>query len=77
MPTTGDAHNRTALKTYSTREEADIFDHIERFCHSKQRCSTLGYLRPVEFEVNANEPKLASTELAAVSAAHEVLVERI
>ena len=46
---------RTARKTYRTRDEAkaDVFDYIERFYNPRRRHSTLGYLRPVEFEMNA------------------------
>jgi len=33
---------RTALKTYQTREaRADVFDYIERFYNSKRRHSTI------------------------------------
>jgi putative transposase len=47
---------RTARKTYRTREEAkaDVFDYIERFYNPKRRHSTLGYLSPMEFEKQAN-----------------------
>ena len=46
---------RTARKTYRTRDEAraDVFDYIERFYNPKRRHSTLGYLSPVEFEMQA------------------------
>jgi putative transposase len=46
---------RTARKTYRTRDEAkaDVFDYIERFYNPKRRHSTLRYLSPVEFEMNA------------------------
>jgi putative transposase len=46
---------RTARKTYRTREEAkaDVFDYIERFYNPKRRHSTLGYLSPIEFEMRA------------------------
>ena len=46
---------RTARKTYRTRDEAkaDVFDYIERFYNAKRRHSTLGYLSPMEFEMNA------------------------
>jgi putative transposase len=46
---------RTARKTYRTREEAkaDVFDYIERFYNPKRRHSTLGYLSPMEFEKQA------------------------
>ena len=46
---------RTARKTYRTRDEAkaDVFDYIELFYNPKRRHSTLGYLSPVEFEMNA------------------------
>ena len=46
---------RTARKTYRTREEAkaDVFDYIERFYNPKRRHSTLGYVSPMEFEKQA------------------------
>jgi len=46
---------RTARKTYRTRDEAkaDVFDYIERFYNPKRRHSTLGYLSPMEFEMQA------------------------
>jgi putative transposase len=44
---------RTAHKTYRSRDEAkaDVFDYIERFYNPKRRHSTLGYLSPMEFEM--------------------------
>jgi putative transposase len=49
---------RTARKTYRTRDEAkaDVFDYIECFYNPKRRHSTIGYLSPMEFE---NRMKLA------------------
>jgi len=46
---------RTARKTYRTRDEAnaDVFDYIERFYNPKRRHSTIGYLSPMEFEMQA------------------------
>lgn len=46
---------RAARRTYRTRDEAkaDAFDYIERFYNSKRRHSTLGYLSPTEFEMQA------------------------
>ena len=46
---------RTAAKTYRTRDQAkaDVFDYIERFYNPRRRHSTLGYLSPVEFEMQA------------------------
>ena len=46
---------RTARKIYRTRDEAkaDVFDYIERFYNPKRRHSTLGYLSPMEFEMQA------------------------
>jgi putative transposase len=46
---------QTARKTYRTRDEAkaNLFDYIERFYNPKRRHSTLGYLSPMEFEMNA------------------------
>jgi putative transposase len=43
---------RTARKVYRTRNDAraDVFDYIERFYNPKRRHSTLGYLRPNDFE---------------------------
>jgi putative transposase len=49
---------RTARKTYRTRDEAkaDVFDYIERFYNPKRRHSTIGYLSPMEFEMQAGLP---------------------
>jgi putative transposase len=33
--------------------KADVFDYIERFYNPKRRHSTLGYLSPMEFEMQA------------------------
>jgi len=46
---------RTARKTYRTRDEAkaDVFDYIECFYNIKRRHSTIGYISPVEFEMKA------------------------
>ena len=46
---------RTARKTYRTRDEAkaDVFDYLERFYNPRRRHSTIGYLSPVEFENQA------------------------
>ena len=46
---------RTAAKRYRTRAQAtaDVFDDIECFYNSRRRHSTLGYLSPMEFEVQA------------------------
>jgi putative transposase len=46
---------RTASKTYRTRDQAkaDVFDYIECFYNPKRRHSTLGYLSPMEFEMQA------------------------
>jgi putative transposase len=46
---------RTARQTYRTRAQAkaDVFDYIERFYNPKRRHSTLGYLSPMEFEMQA------------------------
>ena len=46
---------RTARKTYRTRDQAkaDVFDYIECFYNPKRRHSTIGYLSPVEFEMQA------------------------
>src|SRR5271169_1650246 len=46
---------RTVRKTYRTRDEAraDVFDYIECFYNPKRRHSTIGYLSPVQFEMQA------------------------
>ena len=46
---------RVARKTYRTRGEAkaDVFDYIERFYNTKRRHSTIGYISPMEFEMQA------------------------
>jgi len=46
---------RTAGKVYRTRDQAkaDVFDYIERFYNPKRRHSTLGYVSPAEFEMQA------------------------
>lgn len=45
---------RVSRKTYRTRNEAraDVFDYIERFYNPKRRHSTIGYVSPMEFEMN-------------------------
>ena len=52
LPKTG----RIACKTYRTRNQAkaEVFDYIERFYNPTRRHSTLGYLRPMDFERQAN-----------------------
>jgi putative transposase len=42
-------------KIYRTRDaaRADVFDYIERLYNTVRRHSTIGYLRPVEFEERA------------------------
>ena len=46
---------RIASKTYRKRNEAkaDVLDYIECFYNPKRRHSTIGYLNPVEFEMQA------------------------
>jgi putative transposase len=46
---------RTARKTYRTCDEAktDVFDYIECFYDPKRRHSTIGFLGPVECEMQA------------------------
>jgi putative transposase len=46
---------KTERKTYRTREEAkaDVFDYIECFYNAKRRHSTIGYMSPMEFEMQA------------------------
>jgi putative transposase len=46
---------RTARKTYRTRDaaKADVFDYIECFYNAKRRHSTIGYISPMEFEMQA------------------------
>lgn len=43
---------RTARKTYRTRDEAraDVFDYVECWYNPRRRHSTLGYLSPIAFE---------------------------
>lgn len=46
---------RIGRKVYRTRDiaKAHVFDYIERFYNTRRRHSTIGYLRPVEFEQRA------------------------
>jgi putative transposase len=46
---------RTARKTYRTRDEARayVFDYIECFCNPKRQHSTIGYMSPMDFEAKA------------------------
>jgi DNA-binding transcriptional LysR family regulator len=46
---------RIRHKIYRPRDEAraDVFDYIERFYNPKRRHSTIGYLSPVAFEMQA------------------------
>ena len=46
---------RVTGKVYRTRDEAraDVFDYIERFYNPRRRHSTLGYVSPAEFEMQA------------------------
>ena len=46
---------RIARKIYRTRDQAraDVFDYIERFYNPRRRHSTLGYVSPAEFEMQA------------------------
>jgi putative transposase len=44
---------RTARKNYRSRDEADVFDYIERLQTPKRRQSTIGYMSPMEFERQA------------------------
>jgi putative transposase len=46
---------RIARKVYRTRDQAkaDVFDYIERFYNPRRRHSTLGYVSPAEFEMQA------------------------
>jgi putative transposase len=46
---------RISRKTYRSRDEAkaDVFDYIECFYNPKRRHSTIGYLSPVAFEMQA------------------------
>ena len=45
-------------KIYRTRDEAkaDVFDYIERFYNVRRRHSTIGYISPMEFELQAGLP---------------------
>ena len=49
---------RTARKQYRTRDDArtDVFDYIERFYNPVRRHSTIGYISPMEFEMQAGVP---------------------
>ncbi len=46
---------RTSRSNYRTRDDAraDVFDYIERFYNPKRRHSTLGYLSPADYEMQA------------------------
>lgn len=46
---------RVGQKIYRTRDQAkaDVFDYIERFYNPNRRHSTLGYLSPIDFELEA------------------------
>src|SRR5438874_12555877 len=46
---------RTARRIYRTRDDAkaDVFDYIECFYNPKRRHSTIGYMSPMEFEMQA------------------------
>ena len=46
---------RVGRKIYQTRDQAkaDVFDYIERFYNPNRRHSTLGYLSPIDFELEA------------------------
>lgn len=46
---------RLARRDYATRNaaRADVFDYLERLYNPIRRHSTLGYLRPVNFEYAA------------------------
>ena len=58
---------RTSRKTYRTRDEAkaDVFDYIECFYNPKRRHSTIGYLSPVEFEMQAGLAALSTEPVQA------------
>ena len=45
-------------KIYRTRDEAkaDVFDYIERFYNVRRRHSTIGYISPMAFELQAGLP---------------------
>jgi putative transposase len=49
---------RTERKRYRTRDEAraDVFDYIERFYNPVRRHSTIGYISPMAFEMQAALP---------------------
>jgi len=46
---------RVHRRRYRTRDEAraDVFDYVERFYNPRRRHSSIGYMSPVEFELNA------------------------
>ncbi len=43
----------TGSGTIRDQAKADVFDYIECFYNPKRRHSTIGYLSPVEFEMQA------------------------
>jgi len=47
---------RVHRRRYQTRDEAraDVFDYVERFYNPRRRHSSIGYMSPVEFELNAH-----------------------
>jgi putative transposase len=41
-------------RALSRHARQDVFDYIERFYNPTRRHSTLGYLSPMDFEMQAN-----------------------
>ncbi len=63
---------RTAAKVYRTRDDANRwFDYIERFYNPRRRHSTLGYLRPVDYEEQAKLAKLRVHRTGSSSQPHD------
>jgi transposase InsO family protein len=46
---------KRSFQVYRTRAQAkaDVFDYIERFYNLTRRHSTLGYVTPIDFEMEA------------------------
>jgi len=42
-----------SMQNVSDEAKADVFDYIERFYNVKRRHSTIGYISPMEFKLQA------------------------